>query len=219
MEHEENNDKPSYDELAQKVNDLTETNVRNAERIGGLELKRDEAVDKAKRVMGLVRENLGINEISEDSLKSFVGNADEALRNDIGQLKSTLQEVTQERDSIIQNHKTELKERDIRDNLRALGVDSRLRGERAMNTLVSDLMNMAGEDENGNPVFKENGQTLFSREGNEMGVAEVVSELMQRDKDHFIFKETSGSGTEATNNTHFGKKSDISSIIDAGLKY
>jgi len=203
-------------EALEGFNSLVEANQT---RVSGLEGKIAEAIGKKDKVMGLVRDNLGISEISEDTLKSFVGNADEALRAEVTGLLAERQDREHEIDNIKLEHKLEKREMKLVDELRSLDVGSRLRGERAMQTLVKDMLGMMGEDENGKAVFKENDQTMRNRLGDEMSVADVVGELITRDTDNFIFKEASGGGAKSTATPLGNNKKSINDIISAGLKY
>ena len=179
-------------ELVEKFNSIVEANQSNIGRIGGLESKIAEAISKKDKVMGLVRENLGINEISEDSLKSFAGNADAAVKADMEQLRETINNLATEKETIASDYESRIIDMKLRDKLRSLGVDGRVRGERAMDTLVKDLRSLASETEDGQIVFKKDGKTMFNRMGEEMGVSDIISDFMERDTDNFIFKETKG---------------------------
>ena len=72
---------------------MAEANGSNVSRIGKLEGDLNEAITKRQNIKELVRSQLGLSEVSEESLSSFAKNVDEGLKLDNQTLQDKLAEL------------------------------------------------------------------------------------------------------------------------------
>ena len=184
----------NHKELAEEVKSIFDANQDNVERIGGLESKIREAIDKKDRVLKLVRENLGISEVSEDTLSQFAKDPDEALKADKEALQTKLGEMNQKLHDTESEYNKKIDTMVLKDTLRGLGVKDRVANEVAFGELTNIVLAEAERD-GAKFVFKdEDGRTRFTDNGKPMTVEDRIDELSRGDRS-YLFNQPAGGGT------------------------
>jgi len=181
------------EKLRAENEELKATISDNIERIGGLESSTAKAIEKKDRVLGLVRENFGIAEVSEETLKGIAAGGDETLKKENLLLQEKMQNLSKQFEQTQQTHKTEVDTMVLKDTLRGLGVADRTVNEVAFNELTNIVLSEAERD-GANFIFRDNeGRTRFTESGKPMTVQDRIAELATSDRS-FLFKEPSGGG-------------------------
>jgi len=182
-------DKP---ELQSTFNQMVETNKANVAKIGQLETDLGTAIQKRQSIKDLVRNQLGLSEISEDSLKSFANNADEGLKLDNATLQQKLEELTNNYNGLESKHEDEISSMILKDTLRGLGIGDRVQNDRAFSELTKLVLDGAVRD-GATFSFKDGDKTKFKDDGQPMTVEDRVIELQSSDFS-YLFKPTAGAG-------------------------
>ena len=183
-------------ELAEELRGVYEANGENVKRIGYLETKINEAVEKKDKVVGLVRNNLGITEISEETMKRFAENGDEAIKKDNEALRMKLEETQTNLLDAEQGYKKREDTMVLKDTLRGLGIADRAVNEVAFEELTNIILDEANREGSQFTFKDEEGRTRFTDAGKPMTVEDRVNEIATGDR-AFLFNPRTGASTPA----------------------
>jgi uncharacterized protein (DUF885 family) len=182
-------------DLLKVLEDAEATIKQNVEKINYLETETKKLVDQRQELKQMVRDTLGISELSKEALERVAKSADEAIIADNKALQEQLRQMENQLSQVEDKYETKISTMILKDTLRGLGVDQQAANSLAFENLTNHLLQQAKRDEDGNFIFvKEDGSTEFNRAGQPMTVKEKVEELKRSDY-AFLFKPEAGSGS------------------------
>ena len=199
------------EELLSAVKGIETSQKANLDRISYLEKEFQGAIDKRNNQASLVKSKLGLEEISDEALSSFVENAGKQGSSEFEAEKRKLEDMV----AMLQTEKEGLGERltntinmhKIERGLNDLGASKEINGARAYDILLSEATQGASF-EDGELIFKANdGTTLRNADGTPMSLADRYAQIKDSEELGFLFiekKPKSGSG--ATGSTAGGQK-------------
>ena len=179
-------------ELISEVKSIYDSNSDNVKRIGSLETDIHKAVEKRQSIKDLVRTQLGLTDVSEESLSSYANGVDEGLKSENTALQERLIELQDKYDGLGSTHETEISTMILKDTLRGLGIGDRTANDRAFTELTKLVLDGAERD-GATFVFKKDGQTVYNDSNRPLNVEDRISQL-QDSEYSYLFKPVTGGG-------------------------
>lgn len=182
--------------LAEKAENATQL----TEKVNSLELKANEAINSRQQLKELIKNTTGLSEVSEDALKSLLGNklkGDDKSIAEINNLKKLLEEASNESKNISQTYEQKLQKLALDNALANAGLGANVANE-AMYGIVAQLVKDGATYENDSIVYKNaDGTTKYGNNGKPMTINDRVAELKSDTNYAGLFKldVKSGSGT------------------------
>jgi hypothetical protein len=190
------------DEKAQNVDTLT-TEVNDLENESNtFKNKAQDAIESRDKVKTLIKNELGITEISGESLREIANNkgtkGDEKLLAEIENYKSQMESISNDHKSKESEYISQIRDLKLGSTLSDLVnssniIDDKTARADAMNIVKSQL----SYDDNNNPVFKnEDGTTKFNSNGQAYTIQDGINDLISSRP--YLAKPTteSGAGTQ-----------------------
>lgn len=207
-------------ELLSAVSAIESSQKANLDRIAYLEKENQNAISKRDRQASLVKEKLGIDELSDDALDSFLSKTSKKGSTEFEAEKKSLEEMI----ASLQGDKQGLAEAlertknqyGVERKLMELGAAKEVNGSKAFGILLDEATRGASF-EDGKVVFKaEDGTTIRNADGTPMGLAERYASLKESDDFGFLFVEPKGKGGSGSGSSKGGNQG-ITSL--EGLDY
>jgi len=174
-------------------------------KVNDLERKSTEAIEGRQALKTLVRNTLGVDDVSEDSLKAILDNKakpDEKSQLEIDNLKKMIETLNTEKTQIQTDSTKVIQDFHLTNSIRDLGIGQMASTKIAESQLV-DILKDGVTIENGKAVYKsEDGTTQFHN-GVEMNTTHKLDSIKANPDYAHLFKSStnSGSGTSGTNGT------------------
>ncbi len=184
----------------EEIKALQDTNTQLVERVTQLESINVDLVEQKKLFKAKLEDGL-----SDDEAKAEITN-----------LKSLLEGAQGEQDSLRSEHTNQLNGMRMRDVLRDAGVKAQ--NSDAMEALSSLVLDGASY-EDGFVWKSEDGATRYNSDNKPYGVIDRVNELRDGNKSYLFEAKTGGGGGNPPPATPTNDKTDINSIINAGLTF
>ncbi len=143
------------------------------------------------------------------------GSTDEELKAELANYKAQLSTVEADRTEIENNFKADIASLNMINELKASGVLAH--NDDALKAISQMALQDAKFDDGAFVYLNEDGTTRFNDEQKPYSVIDKVNELKGGDKSYF-FKEPQGGGG-AGDKPDIAPKTDINSVLDAGLTY
>lgn len=195
------------EELVKAVENVKATYNSNIERLGSLEKDLQGAIKKRDNTKNIVKNKLGVEDVSEETLESFLANirenADGTIKAENQKLSQIVEELKQGKDSIESKYKQELDSYKLDRALADIGGREDANGANAYSILLSEIAKSSAFDENGNVFFKAtDGTTLRNNDGTPMSLKDRYNSIRESEEFGFLFKTKrtkSGSGMNPAN--------------------
>ena len=216
------------EDLLSAVASLEENTTQNVNRIQSLEKDLQKAIEKRDRQSSIVKNTFGIDEITEDTLKSIVEKQtkpDEVLKAENENLLNTANTLKSEKEKLEQDFTNVQKQYKIEKSLLNLGANGELASQKAYDILLNEVSNGLSFDDNDKIVFKANdGTTIRNSDGSPMSLEDRYDAIRNSDEFQFLFKSKkskSGSGTpnSSTSGTRTPTKGNVLGTKDEQLAY
>lgn len=196
------------EELLNAVTAIESSQKANLDRIAYLEKENQGAVSKRDRQATLVKEKLGLSEITDEALDSFLskssqkGTAEfEAEKKSLEAMIATLQSDKQ---GLVDSLERTKNHYGVERKLMELGAAKDVNGSKAFGILLDEATRGA-TFEDGQLVFKANdGTTIRNADGTPMGLADRYASLKESDDFGFLFVEPKGKGGSGGGGTRGG---------------
>lgn len=184
----------NLNDKAQNVESLTA-------KVNDLENKATEAINKRQGLKDLIRNTLGVDEISEDNLKALLdnkGKPDEKALAEITNLKTLLKKANADKDELKNGYESQLDSFVLTNNIRDLGIGS-MASTPAMEATILNMMK-DGAVRDGDKILYKNadGTTIYSESGKEMTPSDRLNQLRANQDYAPLFKPTSKSGADTS---------------------
>lgn len=209
------------EDLLKAVGDVENSSKTNLDRISTLERDLQKSIEKRDRQAQLVKSTFGVDEITEDTLKSVLGSErdpDATLKAENEKLVSMTEMLKAEKDNLFNQYQTTQNKYKIEKSLASLGAMNDTENQRAYDILLSEVTNGAEFDENGNLVYKANdGTTVRNADGSPMSLDDRYSQLKDSDEFQFLFKtkrNKSGAGSTGSTNNSGNKVTSLDGLND-----
>jgi len=183
----------------EEIAELQQTNEQLVSRVQQLESINSDLVTQKKELKSKLEE----------------GVSDEDIKAELDNYKQKLEQIEEEKQSIEESYTSELNKMRLINELRGTGVEAK--NELALNTIADQILSEAKYEEGAFKFLNEEGTTKFNDANKPYGIMDKVNELKESEFGIF-FKEATGGGATETSATP-QPKTDINSIIDAGLTY
>lgn len=208
------------EELLNAVGAIESSQRANLDRIAYLEKENQNVISKRDRQASLVREKLGLDELSDEALDSFLSKQSakgstefEAEKHKLEDLIKSLQTEKQGLNDSLEATRNQYS---IERKLMELGAAKEVNGSKAFNILLDEATRGA-TFENGELVFKANdGTTIRNTDGTPMGLADRYNQLKESQDFGFLFVEAKGKSGSGGNGSK-GNSQQITSL--EGLDY
>ncbi len=185
----------------------------NEEEIAALQETNNDLVSRVNQLESI---NVSlVDQKKELKLKLEDGLTDEEAKTEINNLKALLEVSDSEKQELIDGHSTEMKSMHMNNLLRDSKVEARV-GDR--DKLISMALDGATYDE-GFKWVNEDGSTRYNDAKKPFGVIDRINEIRDSDMKYIIEPIKGGGGSENHAPTADTPKTDINSIINAGLTY
>jgi len=194
------------EELAAAVSGLKQSSSSSLDRVNKLESDLQKAIEKRDRQAQLVKSTFGLEELTEDALKSVLDKAGktdpDATKAETQQLMSLAEKLKKENEELSQKYQYTKNQYKIEKSLAKIGALEDTKGSKAYDILLSEITNGATFDENGILIFKANdGTTVRNADSSPVTLEQRYEALKNNEDLSFLFKEKrskSGSGTSGT---------------------
>ena len=179
---------------------LQETNQQLQDRVTQLESINISLVDQKKVLKEKLQE----------------GSTDEALKAELDNYKSQLEQVQLEKDNLSSDYQKDLNSLRMTGILKDMNVETH--NLDALNAVAELTLQGATYKDGAFVYLNEDGTTIFNDANQSFSVQDRINALKEGDKS-YLFKQPSGGGaTPSEDSTPKGKPS-INDIVNAGLKY
>ena len=198
------------EELKTTVEDVISAHNANLDKLAALEVDRNKAIEKRDATRSLVKNTLGVDELTEDNLKAAINNlrenADESLKAEVTSL-STLAQQREQEVQTIKGQLQQMKQRyAIEQRLNKLGASSEVDGSRAYDLLVEEVTKGATMSDDGSvKFFNPDGSTMRNPDGSETTLEDRYSQLKSNDELRFLFKTSRSKRGSGFNGTGAGE--------------
>ena len=186
-------------EIINAVGSVKESYRTNVERLSFLEKDIKKAVEKRDEQSQLVKNKLGIKELSEEALEEALSKLKGNSSNDgeIKNLTTMVEMLKTEKEAIEASYKSKINSYKIERALSDLGAREEAEGKKAYDIILNEISDGIEFDENGNIVFKaKDGTTVRNTDGSPISLADKYNQLKDSDELSFLFKKKrSKSGT------------------------
>ena len=196
----------SLNDKAQNVEGLTS-------KVNDLERKSSEAVESRQTLKSLIRNTLGVEDISEDSLKALLDNKakpDEKSQLEIDNLKKMIESLNTDKTQIQNDSNKVIQDLHLTNSIRDLGIGGMASTKIAEQQLV-EILKSGVTIENGKAVYKnEDGTTQYYANGVEMNTNHKLDSIKANVDYAHLFKPTGKSGSDTSGQDgNFSSKSNM----------
>jgi hypothetical protein len=196
------------------VNKLKEVATKTESNINGLKEKASayevdmrKAIEKRDAIKNTVKSTLGVEEISEESLKAVIDNPD------VNKLQEMLQSTKTAYEEQLSTYKQKLSDKELNLHLLETGVLDGVKSNIGKKALLNELRNGATLDENGNIVYLDStGATVRGDDGKPLSVADKVKALYDNPDYQVFFPTKKGGGKQGGDNPNGYGVKDISKL-------
>jgi len=185
------------DDLLEAIKGVDETISNNVNLINSLEKDLNKSIEKRDRQAKLVRDTLGVSEITEDSLKAF--GSDDTLRAENENLMNVINTLKDEKDTLSNKYNETTNKYMVEKELIKLGATNDVASSKAYDILLSEITSNASFGDGGELLFKSSdGTTIRNADGSPMKLEDRYKSITENDDMKFLFKSSkpkSGSGS------------------------
>jgi len=185
--------------LQQKLIEATKTNEELVTRVQRLETDNNDLVAQRKELKQKLQD----------------GASDDELKKELDNYKQKMSEIEEEYQAKENEYVSKLANKDMMQQLKELGVEAH--NSDALNALSSIILSEAKYEDGSFKFVGEDGTTRFNDANKEYSILDKVNELRGGDKS-YLFKPTVGASDDTVTPTA-PAKTDINSVLDAGLTY
>jgi len=190
----------------EEIAELKQTNEQLVSRVQQLESINSDLVSQKKELKQKLEEGASDEEVKKEL---------ENYKRRMEKMEAEKRSIQAEMQSIEEGYTTELNKMRLINELRASGVEAK--NELALNTIADQILSEAKYEEGAFKFLNEEGTTRFNDANKPYSIIDKVNDLKETEFGIF-FKEATG-GDAAETPVTAQPKTDINSIIDAGLKY
>ena len=208
------------EDLTSALAGLETSSKTNLDRISTLERDLQKSIDKRDRQSSLVKGTFGVDEITEESLKTILtgkGDPDATLKAENENLTTMTEMLRSEKESLSSKYSDTVNKYKIEKSLTGLGAMNDTEGQKAYDIVLNEVTSGAKFDDNGNLVFKaSDGTTVRNVDGSPMSLSDRYSQVKDSDDFQFLFKtkrSKSGSGSSG-GNSGGGKVTSLEGLND-----
>lgn len=193
------------EEIVGAVNAVKESYKSNVDRLTFLEKDMKKAVEKRDSVTGLIKNKLGVDDVSEEALDSAItslkSKKDSSNDAEIANLSTMLDMIKTEKEGLQNKYNETVNTYKLEKELTKIGAVNDTETAKAYDILLGEIKQGAEFDDNGNIMFKSNdGTTIRNADGSPTTLADRYAQLKDSEELSFLFKKTrskAGSGSNA----------------------
>lgn len=191
----------------------------NVDRLSFLEKDIKRAVEKRDEQSQLVRNKLGIKELSEEALDEALSKlkGDKSNDGEIKNLATMVEMLKTEKEAVEASYKEKINSYRIERALNELGAREDSEGTKAYDIILGEIRQGASFDEDGEIVFRaKDGTTIRNSDGSPVSLADRYNQLKDSDELSFLFKKKrSKAGTGSGGATAGGKVVSLNDLNEA----
>lgn len=186
-------------EEAKKIASELQVNFESLTReVNRLELVSNEAIEKRNKIKSVVKGTLGVDEITEESLKALISSSkgDDKSKAEIENLQRQIAEIAKSKQDVELAYKQKIQSMNLEREIASLGIEDEVIPTKLdyLNFRVKSGLSFT---EDGQPIFlNEDGSTKYVN-GKPMTLKDRYSEILEKEPDLFKPSTKSGTGHES----------------------
>ena len=201
------------DEIVNAVKGVKDSYRSNLDRLQFLEKDMQKAVEKRDNLKVLVKNKLGLDELSEEALDRYISSKS-SNDGEIKNLTSMIEALKNEKESVASKLSEVESGYRFEKALASVGALDETENSKAYEIVLSEIRKNAVFDSNGQITFKDNdGITVRNADGSPMTLSDRYNKLKESSDFSFLFKarrSKSGSGAGQSAQQHTPTKADFS---------
>lgn len=181
------------------VKELEASSETLTKEVNRLEIVSRESTDQRNKYKSLIKSTLGVDEISEDALKSVIGNSkgDDKSKAEIENLQKQLADVAKSKQDLEGTYKQKIQTMNLEREISALGIEDEVIPTK-LDYLHFRVKNGLAFNEDGQPIFiNEDGSTKYVN-GKPMTLKDRYTEILDKEPDLFKAGTKQGGGSSHT---------------------
>lgn len=170
--------------------------------VNRLELVANEAIDKRNKIKSVVKGTLGVDEITEEALKSLISSSkgDDKSKAEIENLQKQLAELANSKVTIEQSYKQKIQTMNLEREIASLGISDEVIPTK-LDYLNFRVRQGLSFNDDGMPMFlNDDGSTKYVN-GKPMTLQDRYSEILEKEPDLFKPNTKSGTGGQGGHST------------------